>query len=122
MFHYGLLCAYREAVHAALAAVSRWIGFFAVPGSGKKHTFQGEAAESRLFFSDRNEHCSEVAPTHESETQASPPGSLLVGNSSGVLVLVLRAGQDRVGQSYIQVVVVLDQGDVFVVEHEILEG
>lgn len=39
------------------------------------------------------------------------------GNSSGVLVLVLRAGQDRVGQSYIQVVVVLDQGDVFVVEH-----
>lgn len=39
------------------------------------------------------------------------------GHSSGVLVLVLRAGQDRVGQSYIQVVVVLDQGDVFVVEH-----
>lgn len=50
--------------------------------------------------------------------------TLLVGNSSGVLVLVLvlRAGQDRVGQSYIQVVVVLDQGDIFVVEHEILEG
>lgn len=43
--------------------------------------------------------------------------TLLVGNSSGVLVLVLRAGQDRVGQSYIQVVVVLDQGDIFVVEH-----
>lgn len=47
---------------------------------------------------------------------------MVVGNSSGVLVLVLRAGQDRVGQSYIQVVVVLDQGDVLVVEHEILEG
>ena len=43
--------------------------------------------------------------------------SLLVGNSSGVLVLVLRAGQHRVGQSYIQVVVVLDQGDIFVVDH-----
>lgn len=42
---------------------------------------------------------------------------LLVANSSGVLVLVLGAGQDRVGQSYIQVVVVLDQGDIFVVEH-----
>lgn len=52
----------------------------------------------------------------------SPPCSVLVGNSSGVLVLVLGAGQDRVGQSYIQVVVVLDQGDVFVVEHKILEG
>lgn len=39
-----------------------------------------------------------------------------------MLVLVLRAGQDRVGQSYIQVVVVLDQGDVLVVEHEVLEG
>lgn len=43
--------------------------------------------------------------------------SLPGDNSSGVLALVLRAGQDRVGQSYIQVVVVLDQGDVFVVEH-----
>lgn len=48
--------------------------------------------------------------------------ALLVDDSSGVLVLVLGAGQDRVGQSYIQVVVVLDQGDVFVVEHEIFEG
>lgn len=45
------------------------------------------------------------------------PGGRWGGHSSGVLVLVLRAGQDRVGQSYIQVVVVLDQGDVFVVEH-----
>lgn len=43
-------------------------------------------------------------------------------DSSGVLVLVLRAGQDWVGQVYIQLVVVLDQGDVFVVEHQVFEG
>lgn len=42
-------------------------------------------------------------------------------DSSGVLVLVLSAGQDRVGQVYIQLVVVLDQGDVLVVEHQVLE-
>lgn len=60
-----------------------------------------------------------------SEKIASHPGwchTLLVDNSSGVLVLVLRAGQDRVGQIYIQLVVVLDQGDVFVVEHQVFEG
>lgn len=45
---------------------------------------------------------------------------LLVDDSSGVLVL--RARQDRVGQVYIQLVVVLDQGDVLVVEHQLLEG
>lgn len=45
---------------------------------------------------------------------------LLVDDSSGVLVL--RARQDRVGQVYIQLVVVLDQGDVLVVEHQVLEG
>lgn len=50
------------------------------------------------------------------------PKNLLVDDSSGVLVLVLRAGQDRVGQVYIQLVVVLDQGDVLVVEHQVLEG
>lgn len=43
-------------------------------------------------------------------------------NSSGVLVLVLRAGQDWIGKIYIQLVVVLDQGDVFVVEHQVFEG
>lgn len=43
-------------------------------------------------------------------------------NSSGVLVLILRAGQDWVGQIYIQLVVVLDQGDVFVVKHQVFEG
>lgn len=48
--------------------------------------------------------------------------TLLVDDSSGVLVLVLRGGHDRVGQVYIQVVVVLDQGDVFVVEHQVFEG
>lgn len=42
-------------------------------------------------------------------------------DSSGVLVLVLSAGQDWVGQVYIQLVVVLDQGDVLVVEHQVLE-
>lgn len=48
--------------------------------------------------------------------------TLLVNNSSGVLVLVLRAGQDWVGKIYIQLVIVLDQGDVFVVEHQVFEG
>lgn len=50
------------------------------------------------------------------------PKNLLVDDSSGVLVLVLRAGQDRVGQVYIQLVIVLDQRDVLVVEHQVLEG
>lgn len=61
----------------------------------------------------------------ENEASSHPgrcPKKLLVDDSSGVLVLVLRAGQDRVGQVYIQLVVVLDQGDVLVVEHQVLEG
>lgn len=40
--------------------------------------------------------------------------------SSGVLLLGL--GEDRVGQGYIQLVVVLDQGLMLVVEHQVLQG
>lgn len=74
-----------------------------------------------------NKHCLEDSffPTHTSENVVSPPGrclTLLVDHSSGVLVLVLRAGQDWVGQVYIQLVVVLDQGHVLVVEHQVSEG
>lgn len=38
-----------------------------------------------------------------------------------MLVLILGAGQDRVCQVNIQLVVVLDQGDIFVVEHQVFE-
>ena len=37
-------------------------------------------------------------------------------------MLLLGLGEDRVGQGYIQLVDVLDQGLVLVVEHQVLQG